>query len=599
MDIINVRLRRRDEELRTLARQTLNDVWDSSRGRFRINASFGCLLEHKESGELRYYHSSSNNAAVSIRPVTVVTREDLDRFESLLLETDLEELALQRRPDTKWKLRAVTNLTFYVYKILGGTRVADSEPKLPPFLLNNRYIQSFVSESKRKKTRGLCFFRCLYVSFNCRCSVRCLCHRERDADKKIADLYNTFARHSAKAPKRVEDFRGVTTSDLIIAERVFNLKIEVVSVDAKSRCQIVWSSPKKKGHRIYLNYHSRHFSLIKNIKLVARAFVCTTCDGGFARHYNLVTHKCLGIERSRRSFIGGTYSPPKDVFARVSETLGKTVPKQYYPYRISYDIECYAEQTELDNTPSTKYLAKHELLSISVCSNVPGHTEPRCVVRREEGDDGAKACVREFLEEANRIAETASRLMRNRYDPLMKELKAIERARQSVEEEYERPSSVSESSPRRRRSPNIRQSLTRWLDIVPIIGFNSQRYDLKVLRPHMMRILIEMEEEERAATELTDDDDDDNDNDDDDADETIDQKKEATYFVVKRQGGLSCIQTKRLRFLDICNFIAPGFSYSKYLKAYECSEEKGFFSLRVDEFSGSTQRLVTTSPRRF
>ena len=38
-----------------------------------------------------------------------------------------------------------------------------------------------------------------------------------------------------------------------------------------------------------------------------------------------------------------------------------------------------------------------------------------------------------------------------------------------------------------------------------------------------------------------------------------------------------CLSTKHLRFLDITNFLAPGFSYDKFLKAYECPQVKGFF----------------------
>jgi hypothetical protein len=37
-----------------------------------------------------------------------------------------------------------------------------------------------------------------------------------------------------------------------------------------------------------------------------------------------------------------------------------------------------------------------------------------------------------------------------------------------------------------------------------------------------------------------------------------------------------CIKTEALKFLDITNYIAPSFSYSQYLKAYECTE-KGLF----------------------
>jgi hypothetical protein len=38
-----------------------------------------------------------------------------------------------------------------------------------------------------------------------------------------------------------------------------------------------------------------------------------------------------------------------------------------------------------------------------------------------------------------------------------------------------------------------------------------------------------------------------------------------------------CIKTEKLMFVDIPNYLAPGFSYSQYLKAYKCTEQKGSF----------------------
>ena len=43
-------------------------------------------------------------------------------------------------------------------------------------------------------------------------------------------------------------------------------------------------------------------------------------------------------------------------------------------------------------------------------------------------------------------------------------------------------------------------------------------------------------------------------------------------FVVKRNNQYNCIGTDRLRFLDILNYLAPGFSYQKYLTAFGVKE---------------------------
>ena len=49
------------------------------------------------------------------------------------------------------------------------------------------------------------------------------------------------------------------------------------------------------------------------------------------------------------------------------------------------------------------------------------------------------------------------------------------------------------------------------------------------------------------------------------------------HFVAKHSNALTAIETRRLRFLDITNFIAPGFSYERYLKVYGCELTKGTF----------------------
>ena len=38
-----------------------------------------------------------------------------------------------------------------------------------------------------------------------------------------------------------------------------------------------------------------------------------------------------------------------------------------------------------------------------------------------------------------------------------------------------------------------------------------------------------------------------------------------------------CFTTKKLKFLDITSYLAPGFSYDKYLKAYGCELQEGHF----------------------
>src|SRR5204863_8073909 len=53
-----------------------------------------------------------------------------------------------------------------------------------------------------------------------------------------------------------------------------------------------------------------------------------------------------------------------------------------------------------------------------------------------------------------------------------------------------------------------------------------------------------------------------------------------------------CLATEKFKILDIVNYLAPGFSYSKYLAAYGVKETKGFFPY---EYVTSLDKLDETA----
>ena len=54
-------------------------------------------------------------------------------------------------------------------------------------------------------------------------------------------------------------------------------------------------------------------------------------------------------------------------------------------------------------------------------------------------------------------------------------------------------------------------------------------------------------------------------------------KTDTIKFMVKKSNSFMCLQTERLKFVNIRKYLAPGFGYATYWKAYKCSMEKGFF----------------------
>ena len=93
---------------------------------------------------------------------------------------------------------------------------------------------------------------------------------------------------------------------------------------------------------------------------------------------------------------------------------------------------------------------------------------------------------------------------------------------------------------------NLSEELDNHLRRLLVFGFNSQKYDINVIKGPLLCQLQRIVGEDFA-------------------------------FLVKKKNSMACVETNFCRFLDITNYIAPGHSYDKYIKAFNCDLNKGFF----------------------
>jgi len=117
----------------------------------------------------------------------------------------------------------------------------------------------------------------------------------------------------------------------------------------------------------------------------------------------------------------------------------------------------------------------------------------------------------------------------------------VDRARDLLQEKFRYAFEALEQSNHVRKD-NITQDFQEFIPELVILGFNSGTYSLQVIKP----ILIW-------------------------------QIKEKIDFVIKKVNSYLCVKTDKLRFLDIKNYLAPRFSYAKFLKAYGSEEQKFYF----------------------
>jgi hypothetical protein len=99
--------------------QELWAIYHQQKNAFKINFSYGFVLRHVETGELRYFHASQNNARLMDVPRLVRNEEDFTRLLRDIHQEDVLEHVRQQRPDTKWTVHIVTNLSIYINPVAG------------------------------------------------------------------------------------------------------------------------------------------------------------------------------------------------------------------------------------------------------------------------------------------------------------------------------------------------------------------------------------------------------------------------------------------------------------------------------------------------
>ena len=176
----------------------------------------------------------------------------------------------------------------------------------------------------------------------------------------------------------------------------------------------------RRSHRhysstLYLNLYENHFSCIKDLSRYSKSFCCSTCGKYWKRASNLRQHEATCDGKVQLKYPGGAYHVPKTIFEEL-EDEGIVVPEErrYFPYRATFDFECYFDKQkaqELKNTEKLTWQSAHVPLSVSKCSNVPGCQALRCFVSEGVSD----LLLEEFVQYLTTISTKSSSLLRQRY----------------------------------------------------------------------------------------------------------------------------------------------------------------------------------------
>ena len=507
---------------------------------FKVNVSFGFVLREKENDRLRYYHSSNNCCGRYLEePALITNRADFDSFLERIREPDILQWAIAQRPNSDWVCELVTNATFFLNKIVDHP-IGCVGVTLPDYLKHNKAIVGLEKDHHRNATYNdnLCLFRCLALHQGC--DVRRL-------ETTVVTLYAKYT----DIP--VHDFAGVPVDELDKVETKFKTNVCVYQLveiaDGKTTAELVRRSMGHYADTMNMNLHETHYSYIRDIGKYCHSYRCRKCgDSLWKRPWELHRHESTCEAGVNRIYKGGVYQPPSSIFQRLDDE-GITVPEalRFYPFRATFDFECFFDR---DNVPADSdkvhWIARHVPLSVSLASNVPGLEPAQCYVTDGDSDK----LVADMMSHLHAVSDAAFASLLPLYADVLADLDARKYAwEEDIKEAEEEEVEGGRNNPYK----TLIGQLLGWLRQLPVIGFNSGKYDLNMIKRSFVPLLIS----NNAA-------------------------------VIKRQNTFMCLSTTNLKFLDVTQYLAPGVSYDKYLKAYGCDLQKGHFPY---EYMDDLQKL--------
>ena len=170
-------------------------------------------------------------------------------------------------------------------------------------------------------------------------------------------------------------------------------------------------------------------------------------------------------------------------------------------------------------------------VTFSVCSNIPDHTEPIHVVSKGDPQELVDEMVTIQLKHQTK----ASYLMRKKFEEVFN---LLNQEIVKLEVHLETPTeddAYKLNEKRYKKMKSLLPSLSKYCDQLVVLGFNSQKYDVPLIRRYLPSSL------ERLDT--------------------------IPSFVIKKNTAYMAISTQNLKILDICNYLAAGTSLIDFYKS--------------------------------
>ena len=491
-------------------------IYEYQTNTFKVNVGFGFILYNINTEEFEYFYCSTNNLLFQ-HAVTIKNFKDLSNFMNKIINLDLPTNYYLKKPSSGWVLAGLTNVQIQVYH-LPDTLIGNKSGYLPDYIKNSKSIISLTHNRGIPYKDNKCFFRCLAL------------HKGQHQDNleiSTNDLITTVENHTGRSFKD-----GVLINHIPTLEVFFEVAVNIYSLQEDGSCEVVYLS-QLSYKPMYINLYENHFSYISKINSYSNRYQCMMCESIFTRSNHLKRHAETCCNEIQEFYKGGKLRPAETLFDWL-EKEGINVPEhdRYYKFFSVFDFEAVLEKRE-ENVKGRNIKSRHVPASFSLCSNIPDHTK----AIHEVSDGDSQELVDKMVLHQLTHQRAASRIMREKFkyviDQFQREIYDIENENPELSKMkfFDKDHSVCK---RHNKIKSLHASLLKYCDQLPILGFNSQKYDIPLIRRYLPSSLARLD--------------------------TIPD------FVIKKTNSYMAVSTKKLKYLDLTNYLAAGTSLDSFYR---------------------------------
>ena len=381
-----------------------------------------------------------------------------------------------------------------------------------------------------------------------------------DLDTHDSRYFTEFITKSGYDPK---NFRGVSVEDLPVVEEIIGRNIFIYDFDIQEGEYVGELARRSIGRfdeTVKLLRFNNHIIHANDIDSFFKCFRCPSCDSFFKRSEFLNKHLLRCKDRVKHIYPKNVYELRETLFKKLEGfNLPVSDDKKLFKNLAIFDFESSCVPTEeLKETQTTTWIGKHVPISVSISSNLID--EPIFLYNKDPEN-----LIIDFVSKLELLAEKSKLEMRTNFQDIevavnerMKKIfdqlnergqnfssNKFEYEDECIEDSEEADMSTQFLRIQKNQLIGLKQHLERYINTLPVFGFNSGKYDLNLIKSYLIPYLIRDKEQETSVI------------------------KKANDFISFKFGDV--------QFLDIMKFLGGATTLDSFLKAYKASETKGFF----------------------